>query len=154
MSVHLDDLLEPVEAATSEADFHARWLASAAREYDARLSPDGAWLAYRSNETGAEQVHVRTYETATGTVGPSTVLHYESDLDEMFWSHEGDKLYLLDDQSNLSVVNERAAGADMNRLQFIGGEIVRIQVVLIQQCTLTFPPLLVPAHILNQTSLS
>jgi Tol biopolymer transport system component len=48
------------------------WLETAFRESGAAISPDGRWVAYVSNESGAQQVYVRPFEGAGGTVQVST----------------------------------------------------------------------------------
>ncbi len=41
-------------------------LASAAREREGRIAPNGRWLAYRSDETGRWEVYVQSYPTGNG----------------------------------------------------------------------------------------
>ena len=48
------------------------WLETAFREISATVSPDGRWVAYVSNESGAQQVYVRPLEGAGAPVQVST----------------------------------------------------------------------------------
>ena len=41
-------------------------------QYDARISPDGRWLAYVSEETGRPEVHVRAMSGSRGVSWPPT----------------------------------------------------------------------------------
>ena len=41
-------------------------VATSASELEARFSPDGRWFAYRSNETGVDNVFVQSYPPGTG----------------------------------------------------------------------------------------
>ncbi|HEY7864298.1 MAG TPA: hypothetical protein VIE39_11585, partial [Thermoanaerobaculia bacterium] len=45
---------------------------TAAQELDGRLSPDGKWLAYQSNESGVFEVYVRAFRSPSGRVHVST----------------------------------------------------------------------------------
>jgi serine/threonine-protein kinase len=83
--------------------------ASAARERQPRFSPDGRWLAYGSNESGPEQIHVqpfpgpggRVVASVTNGVGPA-------------WSRARPELVftsrVMDYQHALMVVGYRAVG--------------------------------------------
>jgi hypothetical protein len=69
-------------------------------EQDPRVSPDGRWLAYVSNETGRDEVFVRPYPdveaakvqvSASGGFGP-------------LWSHSGPELFYVDRDDNIVAV--------------------------------------------------
>lgn len=49
-----------------------QWLATKHNEWFGRISPDGRWMAYRSNEHGSDEVLVRPFKgpTAEGTEPP------------------------------------------------------------------------------------
>src|SRR5262249_3016244 len=40
----------------------------------ARFSPDGLWIAYASNESGSNEVSVRSFDSAKGTIGAPVVI--------------------------------------------------------------------------------
>jgi serine/threonine-protein kinase len=48
------------------------WLETAFRETGAAISPDGKWVAYVSNESGAQQIYVRPFEGSGAPVQVST----------------------------------------------------------------------------------
>ena len=79
-------------------------LASAARESSAGLSPNGKWLAYLSNETGEDHVHIRSYDAESGAVGPSRLVTTEPGAHGVLWSHDGSKIYFLDTAEHLLAV--------------------------------------------------
>ena len=66
-----------------------------AEERDAALSPDGRWLAYRSNETGRDEVYVQAFPEGGNRVPVSLnggqVPRWSSDSRELFF-REGDKM--------------------------------------------------------------
>jgi DNA-binding winged helix-turn-helix (wHTH) protein len=59
-------------------------------ETDARLSPDGRWLAYHSNETGTNQVYVRPFGRPGGPLQVSTDGGTRPE-----WSADGGALFYL-----------------------------------------------------------
>jgi Tol biopolymer transport system component len=67
------------------------FLATAADEYSARVSPDGAWIAYLSNETGETRVYVRPYPSTSG--GQRAVSQEESSAP--VWSRDGHEIYFV-----------------------------------------------------------
>jgi len=79
-------------------------LASAAREFAPDLSPDGKWLLYRSDETGEQHAHVRSFDAESRTVGPSTQVAEEPDPLDAFWSPDGGTIYLIDRLKNLVAI--------------------------------------------------
>ena len=90
------------------ADVWAVWLdAESARplladpsiERDARLSPDGKWVAFVTEQSGAPQVKVRR---TTGT-SPSTTISLGSG-DRPVWRRDGRELFFVDGQHRLRVV--------------------------------------------------
>ncbi|MFB3112518.1 MAG: TolB family protein, partial [Gemmatimonadales bacterium] len=83
-------------------------LTSAAREFAARVSPNGKWLAYYSNETGEESVHIRSYDTESGAVGSSRLVTTEPGAHGLWWSHDGSKIYFLDKDEHLLAVTVTA----------------------------------------------
>jgi serine/threonine protein kinase len=60
-------------------------------EYDARISEDGHWLAYRSNESGKSEVYVESFPGLTGKHRVST-----SGARDPHWSKDGKELFFTD----------------------------------------------------------
>jgi serine/threonine-protein kinase len=65
------------------------YLATPAREYMARFSPDGRWLAYTSNESGRNEVYVRPFPR---TDGVARLVSVDGGLDPV-WAPNGETLY-------------------------------------------------------------
>jgi len=63
-------------------------LTSPYAEYNARLSPDGKWLSYVSNESGRPDVFVQPYPSLSARVPVST-----AGGKEPVWSHDGRRLF-------------------------------------------------------------
>jgi len=75
-------------------------LTSSYEEYDARLSPDGKWLAYTSNETGRPELYVTSFPKVGSKwqVSNSGVLLRDTQ-NIMEWSADGRNLrYQLGDK--------------------------------------------------------
>ncbi|MGE0641023.1 MAG: protein kinase [Thermoanaerobaculia bacterium] len=86
-------------------------LVTPAVEGDGRLSPDGRWVAYASNESGASQVYV----TASG-LGPESEVSgkWQISVDgggHPNWSHDGKEIIYLERSLNLSRVEVAPDGA-------------------------------------------
>jgi serine/threonine-protein kinase len=64
------------------------YLATAAYESNARLSPDGRWLAYQSDETGTREVYVQAYPTPG-----RKVLVSSGGGEDPAWRRDGRELY-------------------------------------------------------------
>jgi Tol biopolymer transport system component len=67
------------------------FLATDADEYGARVSPDGAWVAYLSNESGEARVYVRPYPNTSG--GQRAVSQQLSN--PPIWSRDGREIYFI-----------------------------------------------------------
>jgi serine/threonine protein kinase len=65
-------------------------LVTSFNEYAARLSPDGRWMAYTSDESGRPEVYLQRFPTATGKVPISTL-----GGSEPCWRADGRELYYL-----------------------------------------------------------
>jgi Tol biopolymer transport system component len=65
----------------------------------ARFSPDGKWLAYSSNETGAAEVYVAPFPDATTKTRVSTTGGYEPK-----WRGDGREIFYLDGAGDLTAV--------------------------------------------------
>ncbi|MDQ3419022.1 MAG: hypothetical protein M3541_09600 [Acidobacteriota bacterium] len=83
-------------------------LASPYAEYSARLSPDGTWLAYVSEESGRAEVYVQPYPALNARVPVSTAGGREP-----VWSRDGRKLFFRSDESVME-----AAVTTMSPLEF------------------------------------
>jgi hypothetical protein len=59
------------------------------REYQPRISPDGRWMAYTSNESGSHEVYVRPYPGLEGGREQASANGGDSPL----WSPDGRELY-------------------------------------------------------------
>ncbi len=68
-------------------------LQSAAVESHGQLSPDGRWLAYMSNETGAQQVYVQAARTGARkwpiSIGTANAPRWRADSRELYYIGEG-----------------------------------------------------------------
>lgn len=71
--------------------------ASAFRERQARLSPDGRWLAFTSDESGRDEVYVQEFPGLARRVTVSTAGGYEP-----VWSRDGRRLYFRGDGQMLA----------------------------------------------------
>jgi serine/threonine protein kinase len=71
-----------------------------------RLSPDGRWLAYRSSESGREEVYVTTFPS------PSAKWQISSGGGaQPHWQHDGKELYYVAADSRLMAVQVESAAA-------------------------------------------
>jgi eukaryotic-like serine/threonine-protein kinase len=70
-----------------------KWLSgSGASTLGPRVSPDGRWIAYASNQSGRDEVYVRSFPTPAGVVQISS-----GGGNEPVWSHDGRVLYYRQD---------------------------------------------------------
>ncbi|HZQ95266.1 MAG TPA: protein kinase [Candidatus Sulfotelmatobacter sp.] len=80
---------------------HKPWLVvpHAAVLYGARLSPDGHWLAYESNESGTVQLYIVPFRGGQGkwqvTSSGSSIPAWSADGKELFYMDPGFNLYVL-----------------------------------------------------------
>jgi Tol biopolymer transport system component len=90
-NTHADIWYVPVESGrpTDEA---VKLLGTAASESQGQLSPDGKWLAYYSDQTGGNQVYVRSFPAGSEEWGVS-----EDNGREPRWRSDGRELYFLAD---------------------------------------------------------
>jgi Tol biopolymer transport system component len=79
-------------------------LAASFNEYAARLSPDGRWMAYTSDESGRPEVYVQRFPTATGKVKISTLGGSEPS-----WRRDGGELFYLAANRTLMVATVTTA---------------------------------------------
>jgi hypothetical protein len=69
---------------------------------NAQFSPDGRWVAYASNETGAFEVYVSPFPSANGKRQVSS-----RGGEEPRWRHDGRELYYLSAERELMAVEIR-----------------------------------------------
>ncbi|MGH9867970.1 MAG: protein kinase domain-containing protein [Candidatus Polarisedimenticolia bacterium] len=69
------------------------------------FSPDGRWLAYNSDESGAGEVYVRPFPGPGGQYQISA-----AGGSRPLWSHDGRQLFFLDDQSRINVADCSVTG--------------------------------------------
>ena len=80
-------------------------LAEASDERDARLSPDGNWIAYVSNESGRPEVSMRSIEGAVRRIPVSG-----AGGDHPVWRRDGTELFYVDPEGQLLAVPVRWRG--------------------------------------------
>jgi eukaryotic-like serine/threonine-protein kinase len=75
------------------------FLATPAFETAPRFSPDGAWVAYQSNETGVPEVFIRSFPSGTDKLPISRGGGYRP-----VWGHDGHELFYLSGDGDLMSV--------------------------------------------------
>jgi Tol biopolymer transport system component len=80
-----------------------KYLATPFSEDQAHLSPDGHWLAYRSNESGTIQIYIQPFPATGGKWQVSTTVGTEPQ-----WRADGKELYYIAGQSLMAVEIEPA----------------------------------------------
>ncbi len=86
-------------------------LQTPAFEVDGRLSPDGRWMVYRSNESGLEQIYV-TAARRDGAGAASSKWQISADGGRLpIWSRDGREIVYLEPSLNLSRVTVEPDGA-------------------------------------------
>jgi eukaryotic-like serine/threonine-protein kinase len=73
------------------------YIHSAANETDGQFSPDGRWLAYVSDESGAQEVYVQRFLGAESPPGPRWQIS-ESGGAKPRWRRDGKELFFVDPQ--------------------------------------------------------
>jgi Tol biopolymer transport system component len=85
----------------SASDHQVRpWMQERWTIRNAQFSPDGRWVAYSSNETGAFEVYVSPFPSANGKRQVSS-----RGGEEPRWRHDGRELYYLSGQGELMAVD-------------------------------------------------
>ena len=79
---HQDIWVQPVDGAARS------FVTAPAHEMAARMSPNGRWVAYQSDETGRNEVYVQSFPTP----GRKTLVSPEGGVNPV-WSHDGKELY-------------------------------------------------------------
>ena len=90
----------------------ASFLATPSDERSARVSPDGRWIAYVSDENGQERVYARPYPVAAGgqravSEGPGV---------EPLWSPTGDEIFFMGNPGDIMGVAVQAGSNTLTAL--------------------------------------
>jgi Tol biopolymer transport system component len=83
-----------------------RFVASPADDVNGRLSPDGRWMAYTSNEGGSYEVYVRPYSSGSGIWQVSHNGGYQPQ-----WRADGREIYFLSPDRRLMAAPVSVQGA-------------------------------------------
>jgi dipeptidyl aminopeptidase/acylaminoacyl peptidase len=75
-------------------------------EQNARLSPDGRWIAYSSDETDRDEIYVQTFPQHVGKWQVST-----NGGSNPVWSHDGKQLFFISGDGKMTAVEVKNAGA-------------------------------------------
>ncbi len=73
-----------------------------------QFSPDGRWIAYSSNETGRQEVYIRSFPSSAGRWQISTHggIHPQ-------WDEGGQQLYYIDPNNQLMIVGVKSLGSSV-----------------------------------------
>jgi serine/threonine protein kinase/Tol biopolymer transport system component len=80
----------PVQSGAPDFKNAVRFVTSAAAESQGQLSPDGKWLAYTSDESGLEQVHLRSFPDGRRVMRASIERGFEPR-----WRADGQELFFV-----------------------------------------------------------
>jgi serine/threonine-protein kinase len=77
------------------------FLRTPADETVARFSPDGRWIAYRSNESGHNEIYVRPFPSAGGgkwqvSTGDASYVTWSSNGRELFYARQDNRIMVVD----------------------------------------------------------
>jgi eukaryotic-like serine/threonine-protein kinase len=86
------------------------FLQTAASERLGRFSPDGRWIAYVSDESGNNEIYVRTFPDSGGKWQVST-----NGGNTMAWAHNGKELFYLSTDKKLMAVDVKGEGTTFQR---------------------------------------
>jgi Tol biopolymer transport system component len=81
---------------------------------DGQISPDGRWVAYRSNESGRNEIYVAPFPGPSGKWQISTVGGHSPR-----WRHDGSEVFYLtpDNKLNAASVNGKGAGFEVGAVK-------------------------------------
>jgi serine/threonine-protein kinase len=86
---------------------------TAAREFNPKISPNGRWIAYESNESGTDQVYVRPFPNVDGGHWPVSTGRVGS---RPLWARNGRDLFYVDDAANRLMVVPVQSDGEIFRL--------------------------------------
>jgi serine/threonine protein kinase len=86
------------------------FLQTAASERLARFSPDGRWIAYVSDESGSNEIYVRTFPDSGGKWQISTNGGYH-----LAWAHSGKELFYVSTDKKMMAVDVKGEGTTFQR---------------------------------------
>lgn len=75
----------------------------------ARFSPDGRWIAYSSNESGANEVSVRAFDSASGSVGKPVVVTKGGGRTPL-WRGDGKEMFYIAQDGTAMAVDIDTSG--------------------------------------------
>jgi len=83
---------------------------------EARISPDNRFIAYRSNETGKNEIFVRAFNPTEAALpaaaaGPWQVSNNEGGVGLIYWRQDGTELYYMGADRGVKAVSVSAAAA-------------------------------------------
>ena len=76
----------------------------------ARFSSDGRWILYTSNESGNNEVSVRPFNAATGTVGEPVVVTRNGGRTPL-WRADGKEIFYLTTDGMVTAMEVNAGGS-------------------------------------------
>ena len=80
-------------------------------EVTPEISPDGRWLAYRSDESGSAEIYVRSF-TADGKVGPDKRRISTNGGTQPEWRPDGQELFYLGNDLQMMSVGVKTRGTE------------------------------------------
>jgi Tol biopolymer transport system component len=91
------------------------FLNSASNEIEAKLSPDGKWLAYASDETGRYEIYVQTFALGGSHEPPERRGKWQVSANGgtlPVWSRDGNELFFVGPDRKMMAVTVNSASAD------------------------------------------
>jgi len=76
----------------------------------ARFSPDGRWIAYTSNESGKNEVSVRPFDAATGSIGEPIVVTKDGGRTPL-WRGDGKEIFYMAGDGMATAVEVKAGSS-------------------------------------------
>jgi Tol biopolymer transport system component len=74
-----------------------------------RFSPDGRWILYTSNESAPSEVSVRSFNAATGAIGPPTVITHDGGRTPL-WRGDGKEIFYFNNDGMVTAMEVNASG--------------------------------------------